>query len=361
MNEAFRELLRKVGSRTHTGKNLTRAEAEAATAMMLQQEASPAQIGAFTIAHRIKRPTAEELTGMLDAYMELGPQLKAIPSAHLPYIFGIPYDGRSRTAPVSPLTSLILIAANCPVILHGGRRMPTKYGLPLVEIWQALGVDWTGLSLSQAQQVFASTGLGFVYLPQHFPLADGLVPYRDEIGKRPPLATLELMWVPYRGAAHIVSGYVHPPTEERIRLALAQYGDYEHITVKGLEGSCDLPRNRTAIVGISAAGQAESVERLLLHPRDFGMSGSEVPLGSTVELAQAIARVLQGEASDLQQAAIWNGGFYLWQAGLSPTLEAGVNDAKTALADCLALAALDRVRAAIRVATNSDALLAIGQ
>ena len=57
MSTAFRDLLRKVGSGSHTSENLTRAEAASATRMMLTQEATPAQIGAFMIAHRIKRPT----------------------------------------------------------------------------------------------------------------------------------------------------------------------------------------------------------------------------------------------------------------------------------------------------------------
>ncbi len=67
MSDRFRELLKKVGSGQHTKKDLTRSEAATATQMMLQQEATPAQIGAFMIAHRIKRPTGIELAGMLDA------------------------------------------------------------------------------------------------------------------------------------------------------------------------------------------------------------------------------------------------------------------------------------------------------
>ena len=68
MSKAFRDLLRKIGSGPHTGENLSRAEAATAMRLMLQQEATPAQIGAFMIAHRIRRPTGAELAGMLDAY-----------------------------------------------------------------------------------------------------------------------------------------------------------------------------------------------------------------------------------------------------------------------------------------------------
>ncbi len=103
MTNVFRELLQKVGSGSHTSENLTRIEAATATKMMLLGEATPAQIGAFLIAHRIKRPTGEELAGMLDAYDELGPKLQPIGSERPAIALGIPYDGRTRTAPISPV------------------------------------------------------------------------------------------------------------------------------------------------------------------------------------------------------------------------------------------------------------------
>ncbi|NJO43254.1 MAG: anthranilate phosphoribosyltransferase family protein [Cyanobacteria bacterium CRU_2_1] len=329
MSNAFRELLRKVGSGSHTSEDLTREEAAAATRMMLTQEATPAQIGAFMIAHRIKRPTGEELAGMLDAYDQLGPKLKPIASPYRPVVMGIPYDGRSRTAPISPLTALILTAAGGSVVLHGGRRMPTKEGLPLAEVWQGLGVDWTLLSLEQAQQIFAQTHLGFVYLPNHFPLAEKLVAYREQIGKRPPFATVELFWCPYDGEALIVSGFVHPPTEEMARSAFARRGTNHFITVKGLEGSCDLPRDRTCIIGVNRT--ETSFDRLLLHPRDYGFAALDVPLDSTAHLIADIKAVLEGNPGELMESAVWNGGFYLWHSGVCPDLKAGLVKARDLL------------------------------
>lgn len=72
MSADFRGLLKKVGSGAHTHQDLTRSEAEQAARLMLMAEATPAQIGAFLIAHRIKRPTPDELAGILDAYQSLG-------------------------------------------------------------------------------------------------------------------------------------------------------------------------------------------------------------------------------------------------------------------------------------------------
>lgn len=355
MSHAFRELLRKIGSGPHTGENLTRQEAAAAIRMMLLQEATPAQIGAFMIAHRIRRPTGAELAGMLDAYQELGPSLKPI-AAHPVTVMGNPYDGRTRTAPIAPLTALILAAAGCPVIQHGGDRMPTKEGDPLILFWQGLGVDWTQLSLSQAQTVLEQTGLGFVHLPTHFPLAQGLVPYREQIGKRPPLATMELIWCPYQGQAHVVSGFVHPPTEAMFQEAVTLRGIDCLTTIKGLEGSCDLPRERTAIIGLIKPKQgskeqtatidplpleqtqsvadpphalSSTLERLHLHPHEFGFEGKNVSLESATQVIEMMAATVEGQPSELMRSTLWNSGFYLWRCGSSGSLVAGIKDAES--------------------------------
>ncbi|MBC1218743.1 anthranilate phosphoribosyltransferase family protein [Nostoc sp. UCD121] len=331
MSNVFRELLKKVGSGNHTGENLTRAEAASATKMMLLGEATPAQIGAFLIAHRIKRPTGEELAGMLDAYDELGPKLQPFDSGRTAIALGIPYDGRTRTAPISPVTALILAAVGQPVIMHGGDRLPTKYGLPLIDIWQGLGVDWTTLPLAKTQQVFEQTGIGFIYLPQHFPLTNSIWEYRDQLGKRPPLATMELMWCPYAGDAHVITGFVHPPTEGMFKIALGLRGITKFTLVKGLEGSCDLPRDRTAIISLSSSLASQEVERLHLVPRDYGFTTKNVPLGTTEELVADIQDVLADKPGELMQTALWNGGFYLWRSGICSDMPEGLAKAKELL------------------------------
>ncbi|QZZ18589.1 anthranilate phosphoribosyltransferase family protein [Leptothermofonsia sichuanensis E412] len=345
MSHAFRELLRKVGSGLHTGENLSRQEAAAATRMMLLQEATPAQIGAFMIAHRIRRPTGEELAGMLDAYDELGPKLSPISTGKTVTVLGIPYDGRSRTAPVTPLIALILATAGCPVLMHGGDRMPTKEGEPLIHFWQGLGVDWTQLLLEQVQHVLETTGIGFIYLPLHFPLAYGLVPYREQIGKRPPFATMELMWCPYGGDAQVVSGFVHPPTEGMFQAAFAQRGISRFTTVKGLEGSCDLPRERTAIIGLS---QPETgFERLHLHPRDYGFEGKNVPLDSVSQVVSSMQAILQGGSSDLTDSVLWSSSFFLWRCGVCASIAAGVMEAQNLLSSGQVMRKLREVQQAI--------------
>ena len=352
--EEFRNLLKKVGSGTHTSKPLTREEAAIATEMMLTGAATPAQIGAFMIAHRIRRPTPTELAGMLDAYDALGSKIEAIDSEYKTTVFCNPYDGRSRTAPISPLTALILSAAQVPVVMPGSGRMPTKMGLPTVEIFVGLGADWTQLSQEQLQQVFEQTRLAHTYQPNHFPMAQTLVPYRMQIGKRPTLATVEIMWSPVEGACNVVSGYVHPPTEGRTLEAFTQREVAFFSTVKGLEGSCDIARSRTGIIGLNTVenGALQS-QRLLLHPHEYGFDGADpefVPLNELLPLYKA---AITGVQNEISRSAVWNSGFYLWRAGRVDSIETGFELARSLLSSGAVEQQLSKVNSAINSAIRS--------
>jgi anthranilate phosphoribosyltransferase len=344
MSTEFREYLRKIGSGPHTSQPLSRAEAAAAYRLMLTQVATPAQIGGFMIAHRIKRPTGDELAGMLDAYNELGPRLDPIAAAYPALVMCNPYDGRSRTAPLSPMIALILATAGVPVVTPGGDRMPTKMGVPLVELWQMLDVDWSRLDLAQLQSVLAQTLIGVLHQPRHFPLAEKLVAYRDQIGKRPPFATLELIWSPYAGG-HTVSGFVHPPTEALFRIVCEQHGLAQFTAVKGLEGSADLPRDRT-VIAMVANGPGDW-QRLILHPQEFGAAAKEIPIGDPADLAANYRQTLAGGASDFTNAVIWSSGFYLWRSGAADSVATGMAQALELLQSGKVKAQLDRLQTVV--------------
>jgi anthranilate phosphoribosyltransferase len=323
----FRELIGKVGSGEHTSTGLSRKEAREAMDLMLQGLVSDAQLGAFLIAHRIRRPLPIELAGMLDSYRSHGPVL-ATPGRRA-LCFGVPYDGRSRTAPLLPLTALVLASAGVPVVLHGGDPMPVKFGVTLAELFSALGISWQGLSLAAVQERLERHNLALTHQPDHFAAADRLVPVRDAIGKRPPVASLELLWTPHRGEHLLVSGFVHPPTEKRAWEALAAAGQADVVTVKGLEGSADLPTSRAGITARLRANAAP--ERILLHPRDHDLHGNEVPWQNEETWQRQALAALNGEGP-LAAALQWNLGAYLWLAGLHPSLPQALDQAHALLA-----------------------------
>ena len=324
MSSEFRELLKKIGSGAHTHKNLTFEQAGLALEMMLKEIATPAQIGAFLIAHRIKRPTSEELGGMLNVYNKLGSKVAPLNNSSPLIILGIPYDGRTRTAPISPITTLVLSSMNLPVLMHGGATMPTKYGLTLAETWASLDVNVTQLSINQVNQLLQITNFGFLYLPNHYPLAHNLVTYREQIGKRPPLATLELIWHPYDGKSHLIAGYVHPPTEAMIKGALHLNGQEKFTLIKGLEGSGDLKLSQTNIITIDCHDSSEQSRYMKINPQHYNLDGNDPFLEDKSEYFEELHKTIQGKNSRLIKSAILNGGFYLWRCGVVNTIEDGL-------------------------------------
>ncbi|MEL6855782.1 MAG: hypothetical protein AAFO83_11845 [Cyanobacteria bacterium J06607_13] len=277
-------------------------------------------------------------------------RLIEIDSRHPVTVFSNPYDGKSRTAPISPLTALVMASADAPVVLHGSGRVPTKHGLPTIEVFEGLGLAWQSLkTLEQVQNVFRQTGLGFLFQPVQFPLAEALVDYREQIGKRPTLATVEIMWAPYIGPSNVVSGYVHPPTEVRTQSAFTERGTKFFTTVKGLEGSCDIARDRTAIISLNQVQAGTlSTERLLLHPRDYGFNGSDPDLTSLEGLRQDYQAAIAGETNEIGRSAVWNSGFYLWRVGRVDSLEAGYEIARSHLKSGIVKDKLHQIKQAIQ-------------
>lgn len=334
----FREFIGKVGSGEHTSSGLNREEAAEALELILDGAASPAQIGAFLIAHRIRRPEPQELTGMLDVYRRRGPQLHTNQAA---VSFGMPFDGRTRTAPIYPLTALVLAAAGVPVVLQGAGRMPVKYGITAVELFAALGLQLAGRSLAWVQGLLDRFNLALVHQPDHFPDADRLISYREDLGKRPPVASLELLWTAHQGEHLLVSGFVHPPTEARAWKALHLLGEANVLTIKGLEGSTDLPISRACVTG---RPNTVSDGRQILHPRDHGCFAQDPRWDGIEPWGTEALRALSGQG-ELATALIWNAGTYLWQAGQTPDQPSGLAYAQKLIQSGAALQLLHQLQA----------------
>lgn len=320
----FRELIAKIGSGERTSTGLSRTEAAEALTRLLQGQASEAQAGAFLMAHRLRRPRPCELAGLVDAYRALGPILQ--PSTRPVISFGVPFDGRSRTAPLLPLTALLLNAANLAVVLQGGDPMPVKYGVTNAELLAALGLPLARLDWNATAALFADEGLALLHQPRHFAAAERLIPFREQIGKRPPIATLELLWSCYPNTHLQVSGFVHAPTEHMMWDTWALLGQDNGITVKGLEGGVDLPTSRVCIAAHRQNG-AEPPERLILQARDHGLRAHELELTNLGDWTDQAREALHGRGP-LHKPLIWNGGVHLWRSGQQASLEAGLAQAE---------------------------------
>ncbi len=325
--EHFKRLLGKIGSGESTSRGMTRAESAEALKLILKESASPTQIGAFLMAHRIRRPEPQELAGMLDTYLALGPQLSSSKNQVRPICFGMPFDGRCRTAPIFPLTSLVLLSTDNSIVLNGGRRMPIKYGVTPIELFSALGLCLEGLNIKAVQTGFHKNNFAL------------MIKYRDELGKRPPIASMELLWTAHKGDHLIVSGFVHPPTETRAWKTLQMLGERNLISIKGLEGSIDLPISRSCITSYIQNG---NFERLILHPKKHFLQGKETEWKNIDTWKEQALKALDNEGP-LVPALTWNSGAYLWLAGKAKSLDEGLKTAKETIGSGAAMEILKKL------------------
>ncbi len=307
---------------------MTREESADALQLMLQGDPSPAQIGAFMIAHRIRRPEPIELAGMIDTYNNLGPKIYSGKNKCRPLSFGMPFDGRNKTAPIYPLTSLLLIDASQPVILHGSGRMPVKYGITTQELFNELGLKLGELNINKVQEGFDKYGLAFIYQPNHFPIADSLINYREEIGKRPPIASMELVWSAHRGEHMIISGFVHSPTEKRHVQVFDILNEENFLLIKGLEGSIDIPRSRTII---STFSKMKEKTRLKLNPEEYSLKGKDCDFMNLNKWRSSCFAAIEDGTGPLYKSLLWNAGIYFWISGLTANISEGIHKAEQAI------------------------------
>ncbi|WP_287129181.1 hypothetical protein [Candidatus Cyanaurora vandensis] len=344
MSVVFREFVKKIGSGRLTGRDLTREEACRATVMLLNQEATPAQMGAFLIAHRIKRPTALELAGILDAFDLLARPFTPPADSPAPLVLSSPYDGQERLGIVTPLSALICSSLGQGIVLHGSHDMPPKHGLTSFDILASLGVDLMRDRATLADQ-YRATGLGWVYLPAHFPEAYHLQTLRAELGKRPPLATAELLWNPVK-AGFPVMGYTH---RETITFAIATAelrGMPAFAMVRGVQGSVNCTLFHPNLGCRWAQGMTTPQEFRLLAA-DYGWADDDYALvGDGQDLIRhrdLTLATLRGEPTPLRRAAIFSSAFLLTQAGFSPSIVSALPLVVQALDEGLAHRQLEKL------------------
>jgi len=185
--------------------------------------------------------------------------------------------------------------------------MPTKYGVPLVEIWRGqgsigLGYPWHKLSRYSRQPDWDLSAPAF-------PEAQGCLTSVTKLASV-PFATMELIWCPY-GMLRLFLGLsiLH---RNHVPSSFCYAWNQLFTTVKGLE-AVRLPRRR--IIGISSP--STSTETLApwnactWAPRDYGFGSKNVPSARLLSWWKRCSRCCKANLQNLMQTALWNGGFYL--------------------------------------------------
>ena len=150
---------------------------------------------------------------------------------------------------------------------------------------------------------------------------------------------MELIWSAHEGKHLIVSGFVHPPTENRHIQALKLLGENNLIMVKGLEGGIDIPNSRISTITKCLQNRTN---KLKVDPSDFSCKTSDLKFENLDSWRSDSFHALAGKGP-LYKPLIWNAGVYFWLSGVTKDISSGIEKAQLSIHSGSAISTLQRL------------------
>lgn len=319
------KLLKEVARGKRGARDLSYDEALEAAEAILSLQATPAQIGAFFIAERIKLESVEELEAFVQAcrrHADRAESRGGIDCAG-------PYDGRKSSFYATFPTSFVLAAAKLPVTLHGSASLPPKWGITLQDLVAAAGVDTSRLTRETSLQAADKSGVLYVSSEAWCPPLARLRSIREELGMRTVLNTAEKL-IDYAGSPYLAFGVYHNTVFDRLSRLLLKLGYRRAAIIQGAEGSEDLFIDRPTRVYLVENGE---FRLQVVDPESLGiespMPEKEWTAGEQLAVSEA---VLRGEADmAFTNQVLLNGAARLYVAERVGSLEEGLYTCKALL------------------------------
>jgi anthranilate phosphoribosyltransferase len=331
-SQELRLLIQKVSG----GATLTEIEIRTALDQMTAGAATPAQMGAFLMALRVRGETVEEIAGaaqMLRAKMN---RVEVSPDAI--DIVGTGGDAHG-TYNISTCASLIAAGAGVKIAKHGNRRVSSRSGAS--DVLSELGVKLEVPAETIARCV-NEAGVGFLWAPLHHPALKHWAPIRGELGIRTIFNLLGPICNP-AGVRRQLVGVFSWHWVEPIAHVLKSLGA-EHVwVVHGHDGLDELTTTGATDVAELKDGNVTVFE---VTPADAGLPPaklSDLKGGDEKENAHAIRDVLAGKRTPLRDIAVLNAAAALIVADKAANLLDGAALAARAIESGAAQRALDRL------------------
>jgi anthranilate phosphoribosyltransferase len=320
------------------GHDLTRQEAREVMSGIMRGEATPAQIGGFLIALRVKGETANEIAGCAEAMREhvlaVRPQRDDLVDTA-----GTGGDG-ARTINISTAAALVAAASGAAVAKHGNRAVSSASGS--ADVLEALG-----FSLEQEPQRVARSidelGFGFLFAPTHHPAMRHAAPVRRELATRTVFNVLGPLTNPAGARAQVVGVY-SPQLVRTIADVLAQLGARRAFVVHGAGGIDELSPVGPNLLCEVVDGSVR--ERELDPESELGVphcTVEELRGGSPEDNAQAIRDVFAGEDGARRSAILLNAAGAIAAGGHAEDLREGLELAREAVDSGAASARLEEL------------------
>ena len=340
--------LRQYLPRLLSQENLTRLEAAALLAALLEDDSTDAQIAAALVALAAKGETVEELAGMADALRERAVRVN---SCHTAFI-DTAGTGSSpaKTFNVSTGAAFVIAGAGLPVAKHGNRAASSKSGS--ADVLVALGVNVSALT-KVSEDCLNDIGICFMFAPRYHGATARVAGIRRELGVHTTFNLLGPLSNPARAPRQII-GVWRRDLVELLAKVSATVGTERTWVVHGEDGLDEITLAGKTFVAEAHDGLVKTFE---VTPKDFAQSESSLDHlrgGDADANAQIIRDVLSGKRRDEARALIViNAAAALFVGGKAETL---IDAARLAQESIDSGAAKMKLEQLIK-ATNADALI----
>ena len=319
-----------------TGAVLTTDEIRSALEIMTDGHASPAQMGAFLMALRVRGETVEEITGA--AQMMRAKMNRISAPAGAVDIVGTGGDSHG-TFNVSTASSIVAAGAGLKIAKHGNRRVSSLSGAS--DILTELGVK-VDASPETVAKAINEVGVGFLWAPMYHPSMKHWAPIRAELGIRTIFNLLGPISNP-AGVTRQVLGVFALEWVEPIAHVLANLGA-EHVwVVHGHDGLDELTTTGATTVAELKDGKVTVFE---VTPADAGLPPaklSDLKGGDAATNAAVMGELLAGAKGPIRDIVLLNTAAALIVGGKATSLTDGVALAVHSIESGAARAALDKL------------------
>jgi anthranilate phosphoribosyltransferase len=303
---------------------------------MLSGEVTPAQMGAFLMALRVRGETVEEITGAVRAMRAKMLVVKA--PADAIDIVGTGGDS-SGSYNVSTLASIITAACGVPIAKHGNRAASSKSGAS--DVLSALGVA-VGVTPAQVEACIRDAGIGFMAAPTHHAATRHVAPVRVELGTRTIFNILGPLSNPANVKRQLV-GVFSRALLEPLAHVFQNLGSEKVWLVHGSDGLDEMTTTGPSYVSALEDGKVRSFE---VTPEEAGLpraNPADLKGGDPAYNAAALRAVLDGANSAYRDIAVFNAAAALIVAGKADGLKHGAAIAAEAIDSGRARAVLERL------------------
>ena len=328
--------------RLAAGESLTDADAAAAFGLVMNGEATPAQVAALLMGLRVKGETPGEVAGAARALRDAMIRIDAETPGQLVDTCGTG-GGAVTTFNISTAAGLLAAGAGLRVAKHGNRSFTSQCGS--ADVLEALGVPLDATPPHMAQ-VLREAGVVFMFAPTMHPAMRHVGPVRRELAVQTVMNLVGPLANP-AGAGRQVVGVAERRRMALLAGALAALGSRRALVVHGEPGMDEVsPLGPTYVTEVDPAGLREWI----LDPATLGLGAfrpEELAGGSPADNAQIVSEILDGRgAPGARAAVILNAAAALYVGGMGRTIQSCVALASQAVDSGAGRQALDRMRTA---------------